>query len=139
MDFEFNKVGLELLRTRCSYQEEAMMNFQNVIDLQQLSEEQAEKLVLSMLGELNREEQVGIKYRYDQRTRKELILIPRGWIETNISSTEFEKQSIENFDEFFGDRELQSQFEKDEEEWPRRETLTQIDIGSKKQKTTGGE
>ena len=139
MDFEFNKVGFELVRTRCSYQDEAMMNFQNVLDLQQLSEEQAEKLVLSMLGELNREEQVGIKYRYDQRTRKELILIPREWIETNIASTGFEKQSIESFDEVFGDRELQSQFEKEEEEWPRRETLTQIGMGSKKPETTCGE
>ena len=43
-----------------------MRNFQSVIDLLQLNAEQAEKLSLCMLGEVNREEQVGIGYRYDQ-------------------------------------------------------------------------
>ena len=45
-----------------------MRNFMNVIDLLQLSEEQAEHLGLSMLGELTIEEQLGIKYRYNRRS-----------------------------------------------------------------------
>ena len=69
-------------------------NLQNVIDLLQLSEEQAEQLGLSMLGE----EQVGIKYRYDERTGQEIIVIPSEWLKTNIASTEFEDETFESFD-----------------------------------------
>ena len=53
-DFELSEVGSELERTGCSNQEEAMRNFQNVVDLLQLSEEQAVQLGLRML-EVNRE------------------------------------------------------------------------------------
>ena len=53
-------MGSELVRTRCSSHDEARRNFQNVIDLLQLTEEQAEQIGLNMLGESNREEQVGI-------------------------------------------------------------------------------
>ena len=82
--------------TECSSQDEAMReNLQNVIESLQLSEEQAEQLDLSMLGE----EQVGIKYRYNQRTRQEIIVIPSEWLETNIASTEFEEETFETFDE----------------------------------------
>ena len=52
-----------------------------------------------MLGEENREEDVGIKYRNDQRTGQKIIVIPSEWLETNIASTEFEKESFESFDE----------------------------------------
>ena len=75
------------MRTRCGDQGEAMRNFLNVIDLPQLNEEQAEHLCLSMLGEVNREEQVGIKCRYDQRTGQKLTMIPSEWLETNMVST----------------------------------------------------
>ena len=39
-----------------------------MVELLQLSEEQAEQFRLSMLGKVNREEQVSIEYPYDQRT-----------------------------------------------------------------------
>ena len=58
---ELSEVASDLVGTECSSQDETMRKFQNVVDLFQLSEEQAEQLGLSMLGE----EQVGIKYRYD--------------------------------------------------------------------------
>ena len=64
------------MRTGGSKQGEAMRNFKNVIDLIQLIEEEAEQLRLSMSGEAKRDEQVGIKFRYDQRTRLEKNLIP---------------------------------------------------------------
>ena len=101
-----------------------------------------------MLGEVNGEEQVGIKYRYDQRTGQEIIVIPSEWLETNVASTDFKKESTESFDEEalrgneveeckyfyeekeFGDRELQSQNTKIEEK-QRRETLMLVDIESK--------
>ena len=76
-----------------------MRNFENAADLLQLSEEQAEPLGLSMLGEVNREEQVGIKYRYNQRTGQEVIVIPGEWLKENITSTEFETESSKCFDE----------------------------------------
>ena len=135
--------------TECSSQDEATRNFQNVVDLLQLSEEQAEQLDLSMLGEVNGEEQISIKYRYDQRKGQEIIVIPNEWLETNVASTDFKKESIENFDEEarqgneveeckyfdeekeFGDRELQSQNKKKIEEKQRRETLMLVDIESK--------
>ena len=50
-----------------------------------------------MLEQVNREEQLGIKYRYDQRTGQEILVIPSDWLETNIASTEFEKKSFESF------------------------------------------
>ena len=53
-----------------------MRNFRNVIDFLQLSEELAEQLGLSMLGEVNREVQLRIKYRYDQITGQVKIVIP---------------------------------------------------------------
>ena len=71
-----------------------MKNFQNVVDWLQLCEEQAKELGLSMLGEVDKEEQVGIKYRYDQRTGQEIIAILREWLETKIASTEFEQESF---------------------------------------------
>ena len=98
-DFKLSEVGLELVRKRCSKQDKAKRNFQNVVDLLQLSEEQAEHLSLIMLGEVNREVQVGIKYRYDQRTGQETIVIPSERLETNIVSTEFEKKSFKLFGE----------------------------------------
>ena len=52
-----------------------------------------------MLGEVNREEQVGIKYRYDQGTGREIILIPSKWLETTVVSIDFARESIKNFDE----------------------------------------
>ena len=52
-----------------------------------------------MLGEVNREEQVGIKYRYDQRTVQVIIVIPSEWLPTNFASAKFEKGSFESFDE----------------------------------------
>ena len=69
-DFERSEVGSELVGTGCSNQNEALRNFQNVVDLLQMSKEQAEQLSLRMLGEVNREEKVGTKYRYDQRTEQ---------------------------------------------------------------------
>ena len=63
-----------------------------MIDLLQLSEEKTEQLGLSMLGEVNREEQAAIKYRYDQGTGQEIIVIPSEWLEKNFASTVFEKQ-----------------------------------------------
>ena len=87
--FEF---GSELVRTGCSNQDEAMGKFQNVIVLIQLSELQAEQLSLSMLGEENRQEQVGIRYLHDQRSGQEINANPSKWLETNIASTEFEKE-----------------------------------------------
>ena len=127
---ELCEVGSDLVGTGCSSQDEAMRKFQNVVDLLQLNEERAEQLDLSMLGEVNREEQIGIKYRYDQRTGQEIIVIPSEWLETNVASTDFKKESIESFDEEarrgneveewkyfdeekqFGDRELQSKNKK---------------------------
>ena len=47
-----------------------------------------------MLGEVNGEEQIGIKYRYDQRTGQEIIVIPIEWLETNVASTDLKKESI---------------------------------------------
>ena len=88
---ELSEVGSELKKTGCNSQDEAMRKFQNAIDLLQLSEEQAEQLGLSMLGE----EQVGIKYRYDERTGQEIIVIPSEWLETNIASTEFEEETFD--------------------------------------------
>ena len=85
--------------TGCSSQDEAVRKFQNVVDLLQLNEEQAEQLDLSMLGEVNGEEQKGIKYRYDQRIGQEIIVIPSERLETNVASTDFKKESIESFDE----------------------------------------
>ena len=70
---------------------------QNLIDLQQLSGEKAVQLGLSMLGEVNREKQVGFMYRKDQRTKQEIILITGEWLEKNIASKEFEKWSFKNF------------------------------------------
>ena len=57
-----------------------MKNFQNKVDLLLLSAEQVEELGLSMLGEVIREEQVGVKYRCDQRTGQEIIVIPSEWL-----------------------------------------------------------
>ena len=134
-----------------------MRKFQNVVDLLQVSEEQAEQLDLSMLGEVNGEEQVGIKYRYDERTGQEIIAIPKEWLETNVASTDFKKESFECFDEEAcrgkqntcnraeqcknfdtgkgsEDREFESRVEKQEEERKRRETLTYLDIESKEQR-----
>ena len=51
------------MRTGCSNPNEAMNIFHNAVHLLQLIEEQAEQLALSMLGEVNREEQVGVRYR----------------------------------------------------------------------------
>ena len=150
---ELSEVGLDLVATGCSSQDEAMRKFQNVVDLLQLSEEQAEQLSLSMFGE----EQVGIKYRYDERTGQEIIVIPSEWLETNIASTEFEEETFEsfdaeacrgkenacnraeqckNFDAGKGSehREFESQVEKQEEERKHRETLNHVDIESKKQR-----
>ena len=64
------------MRTGCSNQDEAIRKFQNAIDLVQMREEQGEQISLSLLGEVNREEQLGIKYQYDQRTGQEIIVIP---------------------------------------------------------------
>ena len=88
---ELNGVCSDLVGTGCSSQDGAMRKFQKVMDLLQLSEEQAEQLGLSMLGEVNGEEQVGIKYRYDQRTGQQIIVIPSEWLETNVASTDFKK------------------------------------------------
>ena len=146
--FELSENGSELKKTGCSSQDEAMRKFRNVIDLLPLSEEQAEQLGLSMLGA----EQVGIKYRYDEKTGQEIIVIPSEWLETNVASTDFKKESIESFDEEacrgneveeckyfdeekeFGDRELQSRNKKKIEEKQRRETLMLVDIDSKEQR-----
>ena len=151
-DFERSEVGSELVGTGCSSQDEAMRKFQNVVDLLQLSKEQAEQLSLSMLGEENREEKVGIKYRYDQRTAQEIIVIPSEWLEANVASTDLKKESFGSFDEEarrgneveeckyfdeekeFGDRELESQNTKKIEEKRRRETLMLVDIESKEPK-----
>ena len=98
-DSELSEVGSDLVGAGCNSQDEAMReNLQNVIDLLQLSEEQAEQLGLSMLGEVNGEEQKGIKYRYDERTGQEIIVIPSEWLETNIASTEFEEETFASFD-----------------------------------------
>ena len=146
---ELSEVGSDLVGAGCKSQDEAKRKFQNVVDLLQLSEEQAEQLDLSMLGEVNREEQIGIKYRYDQRTGQEIIVIPIEWLQTNVASTDFKKESIESFDEEtrrrneveeckyfdeekeFGDRESQSQNKKEEEEKQRRKKQIHVDIGSK--------
>ena len=108
------------------------------------------------MGEVNREEQVGIKFRYNERTRQEKIVLPSEWQDTNIASTGFEKDSFNSCDEetcrgkeeigirvekckkFCGekelvDRELHSRFEKEEEEVHRCEKLKQGDIESKEQ------
>ena len=58
-NFEFSGVGSELLRTKYGNQDETMRSLQNVPDLLNLSEQQAEQFSLSILGEVNREEQVG--------------------------------------------------------------------------------
>ena len=152
--FELSEVGSELKKTGCNSQDEAMReNLENVIDLLQLSEEQAEQLGLSMLGE----EQVGINYRYDERTEQEIIVIASAWLETNIAFTDIEEETFESFDEEAcrgkenacnraeqcknfdagkgsEDRELELRVEKQEEERKRRETLTHVDIESKNQK-----
>ena len=73
--FELSETSSELVKTGFSNLDEAMRNFQSVIDLLQLSREQAEQLYLSMLGEVNREEQADIKYRYDQRSGQEMLVI----------------------------------------------------------------
>ena len=83
-NFELSEQGLDLV----SSQDEALRNFQNVIELLQLDEEQAKQLGLSLLGEVNREEQVGAKYQYNQ-IRQEIIVIPSEWFETNIVSAMF--------------------------------------------------
>ena len=86
-------------KTGCSNQNEAMRNLQNVIDLLQLRKEQAEQLCLSLFGEVNMEEQVGLKYRYDQCSGQEIIVIPREALQTNNASTTIEKESSKSFDE----------------------------------------
>ena len=96
-NFELFEGDSELVITVCRRQDEAMKNFQNVIDMLHLSEEQAEQLGLSLMGEVNREEQVGIRYRLDQRTGQETIVIPIEWLEAKIVSTDFEKDSFEGF------------------------------------------
>ena len=76
-------------------------------------------------------------------------MLPSEWLETNVASTDFKKESTESFDEEarqgyeveeskyfdeekeFGDRELQSQNTKKIEEKQRRETLMLVDIESK--------
>ena len=76
-------------------------------------------------------------------------MLPSEWLETNVASTDFKKESTESFDEEarrgyeveeckyfdeekeFGDRELQSQNTKKNEEKQRRETLMLVDIESK--------
>ena len=83
-NFEFSGVGSEIVRTKYSNQDETMRSFQNVLYLLNLSEQQAEQLGLSMLGEVNREEQVGINYRYDQRTGLEIIVIPSELLEKRV-------------------------------------------------------
>ena len=52
-----------------------------------------------MLGEVNKEEQVDVNYRYDQRTGKEIIVIPSEWLATNVASTEFETESFKSVEE----------------------------------------
>ena len=138
------------MRKEGSNKNEALRNFQNVVDLLQLSEEQAEQLGLSIWGKVKKEQQIGIKYRYDQKTGQEKIVIPSDGLRTNIFSTESKKKSFENFDEEacrgkgnvcnrvdrckkfdeekeWGNRELQSHSEMEEEERQRRETLTPAD------------
>ena len=155
-NFELSEVGPDLVGTRCNNQDEAARNFQNVVDLLQLDEEQAERLGLSMLGEVNREEQVDIKYRYDQRNGQEIIVIPNEWLETIIASKKFGKESIENFDEgacrgneveeckMFDeekelvDRELRSQFKKKGMATPG-DTEAKSYKEQRSEKTTGGE
>ena len=150
---ELSEVGSDFVGAECSSQDEAMRKFQNVVDLLQLSEEQAEQLGLSVLGA----EQVGIKYRYDERTGQEITVIPSEWLETNIASTEFEEDTFESFDEEAcrgkenacnradicknfdagkesEDKELETRVEKQEEERRRHETLTYVDIDSKEQR-----
>ena len=119
-----------------------------MIDLLQLSEEQAEQLGLSMLGKVKTEQQVGTKYRCDQKTGQEKIVIPSEWLKTNLASTEsskrshlkiFMKKGVEEKEIFVielnsakslmkkkncGNRELQT---KTEEEKQRHETLTRVD------------
>ena len=85
---ESGEVGLELVGTGCINQNKATRNFQNVVDLLQLRKQQEEQLGLSMLGEVNREEQVVIMYPYDQRTGQEIIVIPTEWLEKKIASTD---------------------------------------------------
>ena len=68
------------------------MYYLAVVKLLRLSKEQAEQLELSILGEVNREEQLSIKYRYDQRSGQEIIVMPSEWLETNNASTEFERE-----------------------------------------------
>ena len=52
-----------------------------------------------MFGQVNREVQVGFKYRYDERTGQEINVIPSEWLETSNASTEFEKESFKKFDD----------------------------------------
>ena len=61
-NFKLSDIGSHLVRKGRSNQDEAMRNFQNAIDLLHLDEEQVEQLGLGMLGEVNREQQVGMKY-----------------------------------------------------------------------------
>ena len=96
---ELSEVGSDLVGTGCKSQDEAMRKFQNVVDFSEMSEKQAEQLDLSILGEVNGEEQVDIKYRYDQRTGQEIIVIPSEWLEANVASTDFKKESFGSFDE----------------------------------------
>ena len=96
-NIELSEINSELERKVCSDQERNMRNYQNVIYLLKLSEEQAEHLGVNMLGDAIREEQLGIKYRSDQRTGQRIIEIPSEWSETNIASTEFEKESFESY------------------------------------------
>ena len=102
-----------------------------------------------MLGEVNREEQVVVSYRYDQRTGQEIIVIPSERIETHFTSTVFEKESFKKFDEEacrgkenigkrveqrknfeaekeLGVRERQSQVEMEEEKKQSGDTLMQV-------------
>ena len=110
-----------------------------------------------MLGEVNREEQVGIKYRYDQRTGQEIIVIPTEWLEKNIASTEIEKESFKRFGEEacrgkgnvcnrveqckkfdeqneLRDKELKTEIKKEEDDRQRRETLTHADTECKEKR-----
>ena len=67
----------------CSTQDAQTKIVVQVVILLQMMDEQAEKLKWSRLGEISKEEKVGIEYQADEKTRQEVILSSTEWQTTN--------------------------------------------------------
>ena len=64
-----------------------------VVQLLILSDEKAGQLRSIMLGEINGEEKVGMKYRVDEKARQEGVVLPIDWLKTNGSWSNFERKN----------------------------------------------